>query len=412
MLKKITTFIITVLTLMSASAQEIDFINDEANHIVLNGADWDALRTSLTTPQSWQDGKWQVVHIGDSHIQAGTMTAQLRIAMQEQWGNGGRGLLPVLRIAGTNQPADYTLSSSRKPAATARLLSRSWSAEMGLTGVTAHYPDSSFTTLHIATTGNEDRYTRVTAVHAPHGGYETARVDTTRVIVARQTSDYTSRYDLERAMNSVDLTVPCGTSDLWGVVVENDTRGVMVHTIGNNGATASSYNRIPDFAATLSTVLQPRLIIVSLGTNEAFGSLDGVERSLDKLVKSLQHECPSARILLTTPMECHKHVSHKVSKRVKTGRGKRARFKTVTSTVSSYAVNPAVKQVRDIILAYGKKHHIATWDLYAVAGGNGAASRWIGAGLMNGKDHLHQLDGGYELQGILLAEALLATLAQ
>ena len=393
-----------------ARAQEIDFISDDANRIVLNGADWSALRTSLSKPSGWHGGKWQVVQIGDSHIQPDIITAQIRIAMQEQWGNGGRGLLPVLRITGTNQPADYTLSSSRTPASTSRLLSRSWTGEMGLTGVTAHYPDSTFTTLHIATSGDADRFTRVTAVHAPHSGYETARLDTTSVIVARVTGDYTSRYDLGESVNSGDLTVPCGTSDLWGVIVENDKRGVMVHSIGNNGATASHYNRVPDFARQIADVLHPSLIIVSLGTNEAFGSLDGVERALDRLVTSLQRENPGATLLLTTPMECHKRYSRQVKERVKRGRGRRARYKTVTRTVSSYAANPAVKQVRDIILTYGKRHNIATWDLYSVAGGKGAASRWITAGLMNSKDHLHCLDSGYELQGILLSEALMNAL--
>ncbi len=402
--------LVMLLAAVSVAAQELDFINERANHIALNGADWGALRASLKQPRQWPGGKWSVVHIGDSHVQPDMFTAPVRLALQDRWGNGGRGLLPVLKIAGTNQPVDYTLSSSITPLSTAKLVSRGWSAQMGLTGVSAHYADSAFTTLRIATTGDDDAFSRVTILHAPHGGYETARLDTIAVIVARNTCNYTSRLDLPRAVSAVDLTMPCGASDLWGAIVENDKRGVLVHAIGNNGAQCASYNRIDGFASQVKEALHPQLIIISLGTNEAFGSLDGVLSNLDRLVTSLRRECPSATLLLTTPMECHKRVARKVTDRVPTGRGKRRRYKTVTKTVSSFAVNPAVRQVRDIILDYGRSHHIATWDLYDIAGGSGAAARWLDAGLMNSKDHLHQLDSGYELQGILLADALLEAL--
>ena len=402
---------VAVVCWMAAATQELDFINERVNHITFNGADWAPLRASLARQQAWSGGKWQVVHIGDSHVQPDMFTAPVRLSLQDRWGNGGRGLLPVLRLTGTNQPVDYTLSSSAAPVATARLVSsRAWPAEMGLTGVSAHYADSAFTTLRIAVTGEGDEFTRVTIVHAPHGGYETARLDTTDVIVARHTGDYTSRLDLPSPAAEASLTVPCGASDLWGVVVENGKRGVMVHAIGNNGATCQSYNRVEGFAAQVKAVLDPHLIIVSLGTNEAFGSLDGVQTQLDRLVTSLRKACPAATLLLTTPMECHKRFTKTVSKRVPVGKGKRRRHKTVTSTVSSFGVNPAVRQMRDIILEYGRKHHIATWDLFEVAGGNGAAQQWLDAGLMNPKDHLHQLDSGYELQGMLLADALLEAL--
>ena len=54
---------------LSMLAQEIDFINNEVNHIIMNGDDWSDMRRSLKNPKSWGGGKWQVVQIGDSHIQ-------------------------------------------------------------------------------------------------------------------------------------------------------------------------------------------------------------------------------------------------------------------------------------------------------------------------------------------------------
>ena len=46
-----------------------------------------------------------------------------------------------------------------------------------------------------------------------------------------------------------------------------------------------------------------------------------------------------------------------------------------------------------------------------MAGGEGAAGKWIADGLMNPRDHVHCLKSGYELRGSLLSDALLEVLA-
>ena len=185
----------------------------------------------------------------------------------------------------------------------------------------------------------------------------------------------------------------------------------MVHSIGNNGATYSTYLKVPDFAQQMQ-VLDPQLIIISLGTNETVGNLAGVESNIHQLVSALRKSMPSAHILLTTPMDWHKRVTTRVPQQVKVGGKKRrkARYKTVYKTSTSYASNPNVPRMREIILDYGRRHKVAVWDLYTVAGGAGACSKWVAAGLMNPNDHLHQLEAGYELQGMLLGDALLKAL--
>jgi len=187
----------------------------------------------------------------------------------------------------------------------------------------------------------------------------------------------------------------------------------MVHSIGNNGATYSTYCKVPDFGQQLQ-VLHPQLVIISMGTNEATGNPATMETYITRLINDIRRHNPKAKFLLTTPMEFQKRTSRQVAQQVKVGGGKRrkARYKTVYKTVTSYVANSNVEQVRQIILDYGRKHKIATWDLYAVAGGRGASSKWIAAGLMNPGDHLHQLEAGYELQGMLLADALMQALTK
>ena len=387
-------------------AQNYDFVADSVNCIELNGDDWSTLRKALKNAKSWNNGKFQVVQIGDSHIQPDIMTAQVRNSMQDKWGNGGRGLIPAFNLAKTNEPRDYVLKSSTAVDDYSRLMGRNWTTDMGLTGVAVRF-DTAYTELFIRAKSSGDEFTRVTLLHAPKGGYETAKVGG-KVFFARELSPWAQQFKLEAATDTVRMGVPCG-SDFYGAILANDRRGVMVHSIGNNGATYRTYCKVSDFGQQMQ-VLQPQLVIISLGTNEAAGNPDGMESYITRLIADIRKHNPKAKFLLTTPMEFEMRKSHKVAQQVRVGKRKKARYKTVYKTVSSYAVTDNAQRVRQLILDYGRQHKIATWDLYAVAGGRGACSKWVAAGLMNPGDHLHQLPAGYELQGRLLARALMQVL--
>lgn len=391
-------------------AQEIDFINNEANHIVLNGDNWTALRKALKSPKQWQGGKFQLVQIGDSHIQPDIMTAQLRNRMQDKWGNGGRGLIAAFNLAKTNEPRDYILKAGTRVKDYSRMMSRNWTTDMGMTGVAVRF-DTAYTELYVKAKVDGDQFSRITLLHAPKGGYETASVGG-EILFAKELSPWAQMFQLKGLTDTLTLGVPC-PSDFYGAILTNDRRGVMVHSIGNNGATYSTYCKVADFGQQLQ-VLQPQLVIISLGTNEAAGNPTGMETYITRLITDIRRHNPKAKFLLTTPMEFQRRTSHKVAEKVKVGGGRRkkARYKTVYKTVTSYVANSNAERVRQMILDYGRQHKIATWDLYAVAGGRGASSKWIAAGLMNPNDHLHQLEAGYELQGMLLADALMQALGK
>ncbi|MDE6109025.1 MAG: hypothetical protein K2F72_01915, partial [Muribaculaceae bacterium] len=155
-----------------------------------------------------------------------------------------------------------------------------------------------------------------------------------------------------------------------------------------------SYNAVPGFAAGVSR-LQPQLIILSFGTNEAFGRLDVREMSeqIHRLISDLRAACPGAKFLLTTPQECCRRV---VTSR---GRGRKRR------TTRSYVVNDNVARSREIIKNYGVTHEIPVYDWYAVAGGQGSSAKWIAEHLMN-TDHIHLTWDGYHLNGDLFYAAL------
>ena len=88
------------------------FLNKEKNHIDFNGADWSPLFAEMDSLQNGSDSTARVVsivHIGDSHIQAGYLTEAVRLPLQRRFGDAGRGLVVPLKLAKTNEPHDYSV---------------------------------------------------------------------------------------------------------------------------------------------------------------------------------------------------------------------------------------------------------------------------------------------------------------
>ncbi|MBO4722311.1 MAG: hypothetical protein J5629_05185 [Muribaculaceae bacterium] len=368
-------FAMALLTSAMAMAQPAG-INSWANHIVLNGDNWDDIIAYLNNPRR-HNYKFTIVHIGDSHIQPGIVSDEVRRTLQERFGNGGRGLISPLALAGTNEPNDYLLKSSSSISASSRLLSSSKPAGMGMTGVAVKFSGAS-TNLNIKAKQPGDDFYRITIYHSIGSPFTVEQNGAT--VKGRQRSNYATDYVLDTSTDTANLRLTGGGS-LFGVRLLNSNRGVVVDCIGNNGATYRSYLNIDNFALQISD-LEPQLVIISLGTNEAYGSFGNIMSNIDQMLNDIRRVCPRVKFLLTTPMETQK-------------RGSRG-----------YHIQSNVAEVRDLILAYGKNHHVPVWDFYRVAGGAGASNRWLRAHYMK-TDHLHLGNDGYHLQGSLLAEALL-----
>lgn len=378
---------------LPADYSDYPFLNLAANRLQMNGADWSPLRGRFETAN---DTLISIVHIGDSHIQAEGSTSRTRRLLQDRYGSAGRGLVIPFRLAGTNQPADYAVTSASK-FTVAKILKKPWPIEMGFSGI-AIQPVNRTYTLTIAAKpvdegpqpfedikvfGNGEMPRLLSACDANGAQLEAEAVDN---------GNGTFDIFLSRDVESVELNFESrGDWQFFGFMLDNYTAGVQYHAIGNNGATYSSYNSIGTVGKGIQP-LSPNLIIISLGTNEAFGKTteEGMRNSIDVLVRNLRRANPDAALLLVTPAECQRST--------RAGRGRRARKR--------YSVNTNVALMRQAILDYGKEHNIPTYDWYAVAGGEGSSDHWIEAGLM-ASDRIHDTWAGYALTGKLLYDALI-----
>ena len=297
-------------------------------------------------------------------------------------------------------------------------MSPSWAQTVGFTG-TSIRPSSSSSELTIGTLDTDD-YNPFTSATIFHNGKLTIKDITDengnpvhfRAVPSR---DYTQIILASLATKINVSFASAGDLTLYGASLSGDRPGVFYHAIGNNGATYDSYNRIGNVGVGINP-LQPNLVILSLGTNEAFGrriDTASFTRSIDRLVKNIRTANPDALILLTTPMECHRSVSktQKVRVRKKARKGRKATYRTVTKSKRSYAVNANIAPLRQAILDYGKNNGIAVYDWYEVAGGNGASTSWINASLF-AKDRVHHTHKGYNLQGRLIYDALMDALRE
>lgn len=364
---------------LCVQAQELDFIRTDINQIEMNGDDWSCLKDKLEELTTSNCSKFNILHIGDSHIQADFMTSVTRRLLQQQFGNGGRGCIAALKLAGTNQPTNYSFTADVSPSAKCRLTQRRKSIAPGITGIGVAFktPKRNLTvTLH----GDDSLFSHITLLHSP---IQDSAIDTSGI----QLSSYATTYDLDGEVQSTTLKVNQSCT-LYGAYLTNDQPGIIYNAIGNNGACYADYLKIKNFAQQ-SEIFNSDLIILSFGTNEAFSKSSDTEiyADIDHLIKALKSANPDAKFLLTTPMECQRRIRK-----------------------SRYAINRRIAEVKDVIMQYGKNNHIPVWNLYEIAGGNGSSRQWLNNGLLSSRDRIHCQIIGYELQGSLLADALLQQL--
>lgn len=395
--------------LQHVSFDKYPFLDMGANVIKMNGASWHGLAEKFDRAAAGE-GIVSVVHIGDSHIQADGNTGKIRNMLQSQFGNAGRGLMIPFRIAGTNQPLDYSITT-RDAVTVSKLLRTPWPTQMGFTGIavapqygTVEFDirsPSSFGVLNVYGDGN------IELKSVMHNGIP--------VDFGWQNTDFGGVLSLPA--NYTDLMLKFGGRDNVffgfdargavyeeedGLTVSKPAPGVLYHSIGNNGAAFSSYNLVGGVGKSLQA-LNPDLVVLSLGTNEAFGRItdNAFESTVDRMVRDIRHHNPGALILLTTPAECQRSV-YTWSRRGKRRRARRVR---------SYAVNSNVRRMRDVLLQYGAENNIPVYDFYAVAGGAGASGRWLQSKLL-ANDRIHRTWTGYYLDGALTYQAIAAAISE
>lgn len=361
------------------------FLKLDLNKIELNGDDWSGLARKFEASRN-RDSLFTVVYLGDSHVQADYNGSTLRRILQRASYGAGRGLVIPFKLAKTNQPLDYSIAIDGAFDAS-KLLKTPWLTDMPFSGIGIR-PVADDYTIHLSC---ETPFKYMRFFHL--GDAMVSGVADTSLLSAVSKD----RLELTHDVNSIDVKFKRKERSVFGgAELLSDTVGTLVHSIGNNGATFASYPLSDDFGHGVAS-LAPDLVIVALGTNEAFSRIseDSLAENIDALMSVIHSASPKTKILLVSPTECYRRVYRRQGK-------KRRR-------TSSLVVNTKVARVRNVILEYAKDKGIPVYDRFALAGGSGAAAKLKSTSVI-GRDGIHCSATGYRLWGTLMADAIMQQL--
>ncbi|MDB5281653.1 MAG: hypothetical protein JWO06_728 [Bacteroidota bacterium] len=374
------------------SCKKYPFVHEERNEIV-SAHVLDSFFNKLYLQKTKGDQRIHILQIGDSHIQADFLSAQVRTDFQSDFGNAGRGVVVPLRVAGSNEPFNYKITSN-VACNSKRCVFVDRPMPIGIGGVTV---TSTFDSIafHIKTFDYPPlnyAFNKITLFYQKDSSFDFHFEDSLGHTLAGIKSSLVDRFpnvstvQLPALTNDVILKADKTSPDqnnatVFGLNLENDSSGVIFSSVGVNGAEAYQYVRAKFFAEE-TQVLRPDLIVISLGTNE--GQKIPLDKELtrsrfDSLIRQLKSYNPSTPILLTMPPDSY--------------------------TRKKY-YNPSIAAIHELLVQYAKENHIAVWDLYSVTGGEKSCYQWRKYGLMR-KDGVHFIRAGYELQGNLFYEAII-----
>lgn len=339
--------------------------------------------------QSGQPYKVSIMHIGDSHIQAGFLTVEMMNLLQEKFGSAGRGLVFPLKLAKTNEPYDYLIRSEEQWDRTL-CVQRVKRLPMGLGGMAIKAVNSSFTfEIKANNTTNDHSFNTITVFHHEKAPELNVADKDIKSVVEPVAYPFISRLHLDKNVShlslSSEMTEKKDSAIYYGFNLENGKSGILYHAVGMNGAQFRHYASVQDFAEQIS-ILTPSLLIFSLGTNEAFrGRLfEGrFFKEIDDIIMPVLKENPNAVVLITIPPDCLE-----------------------SPAKSTQKSNQNLQDIRNALIKYAQSNSFAYWDLYSVLGGRNSAYPLYQKGYLS-EDGVHFRKGGYTFLGQLFYDALL-----
>ena len=320
-------------------------------------------------------GRVNIVHIGDSHIQADFLSGVLRKNLQAFAGNAGRGLVFPYQLAQSNAPSDI-LSSSTVRWDYNRIAKPPSPVSCGISGFGLRTTTGeAVINITLRQADGIQLFNKIRLFTDADSTVQWFTGDDELPVAV--STDTTVMFPV--TASSVRLLKKGGPAGFHGISLELDTSGIVYHTIGVNGARYDQYNDADLFWEQLPA-LNADLYIVSLGTNEAQAaafSPSAFITEVETMIRKLKMVSPHAAILITSAPDSYK----------------------------ARRSNAVLRQLNETLRKYCTDQSIPLWDLYRISNGFGSAYNWSRRGLMS-RDRVHFTAEGYRLQGTLLYSAL------
>ncbi|MGE0090034.1 MAG: GDSL-type esterase/lipase family protein [Bacteroidales bacterium] len=370
---------------LSAFCQSIcdtlGFINCQKNSIQITESEKEKIKQALDS------GSLRIVHIGDSHLQAAFLSEKIKQLLNQNLQNKSNiaspGFIFPFSMAQTNNPFFFKIDYSGSWTRT-RNVDEFLNSPIGISGITV---SSKSPNMEIKIKMENRKFTykskyffdKAVLLHNTCGT-ATIMANNCEGIADEHGTTWTFEAPIDSIVFSLINSDTTKQIDLYGIILELKNSPIQYHTIGVNGSMAKSYLKCELFEDHLS-LLNPNLVIVSLGTNEAFSkdfSRDDFILNFTNLLSKIHNSNPDAAIIITIPND---------------------HFKDGLS-------NQQVGIVRECIYHLSNYFSFGIWDYYEIMGGTGSINDWHKKKLA-ADDRLHFNRKGYEIQGELFFDAFI-----
>ena len=386
----------------SSEYTEYKFIKSEKNKIEIPG-DSACLNNFFNKIRKFKDtneGNINILHIGGSHVQAGTFSNQIRLNFDFFNENNltSRGIIFPFRVAKTNNPLSYSVSY-KGVWTSEKNVKRDYSTPLGVTGIAVITSDS---TAEISVNLNpkidEKRWFMDTLILIGYADNDNVipilkQPDSTYIWGAHNPENSTYTYVFPEKTDS--FTVIFNQTEnaphrfvLGGFIPKTNSQGIVYHEVGVNGAAVPSYIKCENFEKELA-LIKPDLVIFGIGINDAVDVNFSSEKFIanyNALIAKIRNDSPDCAFIFITNNDSYR--------KIKIRRGK-----------YRYDVNRNGLTVQKAFYEIARQNCGGVWDQFEIMGGLRSMKEWQEAGLAQ-KDKIHFTFKGYTLLGNMLFNAL------
>ncbi|HYO59922.1 GDSL-type esterase/lipase family protein [Archangium sp.] len=332
----------------------------------------------------------RVEHLGDSLIASDHITDVVRERLQERHDSGGKGFLYIDRP--TRSGRGVRAGQASEGWEFIRIIDRAPPKDrLPFTGV-AFTAGGSAGPQDVRFAIEDARTAEIFFLAQPGGGSVQVLADGKPLqrVQTRWTPAEVANARVKLPAGAKTLTLKTrGKVELHGVSLENGNPGVVYDTLGLPGAYAGVFLRThrPYFRAQMRQ-RKPSLVVLMFGGNEAFRlsrdwtKPEEIKQEAEQLVKLVRESVPDAACLVWSPIDA-----------------------AVRTLGGELVPRRGSRQVADIFREVAKEGGCAWWDALDAMGGEGAAIRWLSAGLLN-EDLIHPRAKGSDLLGHLFDLAI------